>query len=511
MRDTLRMTEAEVSLECWIEQHGPLSPSAALLIGLDTLALASAMSPRQLAATIASLHPSRITRREGNGWRWTPGGETETSRSPRVGDHQIVERIGALLFYALTGEPVRDPLVGAPALRARLHSLRPDLASSIADLTVRATLVRHSHHRLTPSALARELRRPLAADGDGGTPRSVGTRLMVISALVGMAGLLWFAARPGDRLATHGLTRDETTLTDIYTEASETFAVIDEHTASLLLHQQLRRLWGPQVHPDDARLMSMAVHEAWVRTLARDFLTAEQLLSNAPRGFLREFGERHPYTRGARLALAAVLEKRGAISEAAALKADAERTTRELLEDARRLADVAPDVPIGPGVVAHMAPSVPEREGFRQAADGFEAPLTSVQRLVAGRSGWRLHVVAREACHVSVDVGAVPRRVTLKVAPMPDRSWQVDVAGVTPVVTLRQEPAPSVKLAIVAGAAGDLEAKLGETIRRSQIDTAGPLPDPPYALAFRGASAASACALVWMELAFPFGPTSQIP
>ena len=80
---------------------------------------------------------------------------------------------------------------------------------------------------------------------------------MVISALVGMAGLLWFAARPGDRLATHGLTRDETTLTDIYTEASETFAVIDEHTASLLLHQQLRRLWGPQVHPDDARLMSM--------------------------------------------------------------------------------------------------------------------------------------------------------------------------------------------------------------------------------------------------------------
>jgi hypothetical protein len=335
---------------------------------------------------------------------------------------------------------------------------------------------------------------------------------MVVSTLVVMASLLWFGARPIDGLATDGLTRDEVTLVDVHTEASESLAVIDEHTASLLLHQQLRRLWSARVEPADPRLVSIAVHEAWVRTLAGDFLTAEQLLNDAPRAFLREFGERHPYTRGARLALAAVLEKRGATREAAAaLRADAERTTRELLEDVRRAADVAPDLPIGPGVFAHMAPSVPEREGFRQTPDGFEAPLTSVQRLVAGRSGWRLHVIARDACHVSVDVGAVPRRVTLNVARAPDSSWQVDVAGVTPAVTLRQEPAPSASLAIVASATGDLEVKLGETIQRSQIEIAQRLPDPPYVLAFRGESAASACTLVWLEIPVPFGPGAEIP
>ena len=105
---------------------------------------------------------------------------------------------------------------------------------------------------------------------------------------------------------------------------------------------------------------------------------------------------------------------------------------RELLGDPSVLQD---GIPAAPGVVAHLAPNAPERQGFRRLADGrYITPLTSIQRLMSGRNGWRLHAIAVDACRTSVVVEDPPRQVVVNASRTADQKWQVHVDGARPVL-----------------------------------------------------------------------------
>jgi hypothetical protein len=300
---------------------------------------------------------------------------------------------------------------------------------------------------------------------------------------------------------------------DIAVETAQTFAMIDEHTAGIQQHQDIARLWRSRIAPDDARLAWNEAHEAWVRTLAGDRLTTEQLLEDKPSWLAAQLGEGHPYTRAVRLALAATLEARGARAEAASLRAQAERVTPDLLHGHGPPVDSGPgvggwwfldDAPVPPGVLAHVAPNAAEREGFRRGpGGGFVVPLTSIQRSVAARDGWRLHIVAAGTCRASFVAGTDPRLITVNATRSVDGDWQVRIAGTSPAITLSGAIAKTVDVSLVADATGDIEARLGDERARASLDMAADRAAPPYTLAFDGGSDEMACAVVWLEIPFP--------
>lgn len=492
-------------LDEWIAAHGALWPADAFVVALDICARASWLTDAELADVIGSLNAAGITRRQQGGWSWvpTPAG----SAAPSVPDTEVVERIGAILFYCLTAQPLAYPFEGEPALRARLRSLRPELPAVMADLTVEALSARRSAG-LTSAAFARALRQTLGIERQSATNRSRRSIGVFGSAAVALAvlGLLW-TARPGDdeRIGGHGLTRRETTLLDISNETAQTFALIDEHTAAIQLYQEIPRLWRTRVVPDDPRVAWNEAHEAWVRTVAGDRLTTEQLLENKPLWLAAQLGERHPYTRASRLALAATLDARGATAQAAALRVQAERATRDLFQDTGLAPDELDDGPVPPGVLAHVAPNDAEREGFRRRADGtFFVPVTSAQRLIAGRDGWRLHLVAAGRCRASFVAGADPRRITVNAARGSDGHWQVRIEGTTPAMTLNGAAAERLGISLAARGGGVVDARVGgRETQSAALDTAAAPPDPPYSLEFDGERGEPGCAVVWLEIAFP--------
>lgn len=357
---------------------------------------------------------------------------------------------------------------------------------------------------MTLSSFAADLRQALGMEHESERRRS--RRLLKLpgaAALVATMALgLWWTAAPGDtsRLETHGLTSEETVLLDVATESAESFALIDEHTAAIQHYQEIARWWQARVAPEDPRIAWNLAHEAWVRTLAGDRLTAEQLLNDAPGWMARELGDRHPYTRAVRLGLAATLEARGA-PEAASLRAQAEDATRALLQGTGDEPQRVNDVPAPPGVLAHVAPNPPEREGFRRAGEGrYFKPLTSMQRWNAGRQGWRLHIVAHGTCRASFVTGTAPRFVAVNAMRTADKSWRVRVEGTKPEMTLHATVAETVGVSLAANSSGPLRATVGgaKTLS-SSIDTTSPPPNPPYTFTFDGAG----CAVVWLEIPFP--------
>jgi hypothetical protein len=269
---------------------------------------------------------------------------------------------------------------------------------------------------------------------------------------------------------------------------------MDEHTAAIQEYQQIARWWSARIAPENPLVTWNSVHECWVRTLAGDRLTTEQLLAAAPSRLGATLGDLHPYTRAVRLELAATLEARGAIAEAGALRDQADQATRRLLGDT---SSVLEDVPAPPGVLAHLAPNAPEREGFRHASSSaFFTPLTSIQRMLAGRDGWRLHVIAEGPCRASAVTGNVPRLVSVSAARAADNSWDVRVEGTQPPLKLHRTAAEQVNVSLIADGSGTLQARLGRHIAQTSIAAGSAPPDPPYTLAFDGGSNGAGCALV---------------
>jgi hypothetical protein len=497
--------QGAIGLDEWVGKHGPLWPPAALVIALNICARTSRLTDAELGRLIGSLNMAGVTRREPGGWSWVPA--PAGSAAHTVPDTEVIERLGAILFHCLTGQALTYPFPDEQTLRKRLRSLRPELPAGVVDLTVEAVSARRGTG-LTLAAFARNLRQVFGVERLSGTRRSrrtmrlLGTATAVIAVSLGS----WWAVIPGDqeRLEANGLTRHETALLDVSSETAQTFALIDEHTAAVQQYQQIARLWGARVAPDDPRVAWNEAHEAWVRTLAGDRLTTEQLLQNKPSWLSAELGERHPYTRAVRLALAATLDARGATTEAASLRVHAERATRDLLEGTSRASDVSDKVPEPPGVLAHVAPNPPEREGFRRGPNGaFFVPLTSMQRWIIGRDGWRLHLVAAGACRASFIAGTNPRLIAVSAARAVDNSWQVRIEGTRPELTLHGAAAENIGVSLVANGTGAVQARLGDGAHLSSIDAATRPPDPPYTLAFKGGPGGMGCVVVWLEIPFP--------
>jgi hypothetical protein len=492
------------TLEEWISMHGPLWPAAALALALETGARASRLPEHELRRVIGSLNASAVTRRAHGGWSWMPI-PVGSAKAQTVTDAEIVERIGAMMFHALAGQPPSDPFASEHALRARLRTLRPDLSAALVDLSVHAIAVRQ-RERPSLATFVHDVRQVLGIE-HGSEHRDSRRRLTfagsAVVALVVVSGLWWtLASGLEDRLGTHGLSRRETVQVDVTAEAAETFALIDEHTAAIQLYRYLGQVWRARVSPDDPRMAWNVAHEAWVRTLAGDRFTAEQLLVDMPDWLARALGDGHPYTRAVRLALADTLNARGAVAEAALLRDQAAKATHDLLRDA---VEVPNEVPEPPGVIAHVASNRPEQEGFRAGTGGsFFAPMTSAGRWLAGRNGWRLHLVAEATCRATFVAGSVPRAVVAAASRAADGSWQIVIEGTAPALMLRRARTESIHVALAADATGTVQVRLGDQlVHRTVIDTTKALATPPYALAFDEAPAGRGCAVVWLEIPFP--------
>ena len=496
-----------VALGAWIDQHGPLSPASAFLLALQVCARVSRVSHRQLGRAVQALRITHVYRGARGEWVWTPALD-HASPSRVVTDTEIIERIGSLLWHSLTGQPVTDPYAGDDVLRTTMRALRPDVAAVLVDVVVRAVAARTRPPR-TLSAVAGDIRQALGLEA--AAPRrtwSRAPRLAASAAVALLAATAWTAGTTAsDRMEAHGLTHRETELMDVIEETAQGLAVIDEHTAAIQEFQGIGERLRTRIAPEDPRIVWNWAHEAWVRHLAGDRLTTEQLLTGAPDWLARDLGDAHPYTRAARLALAAVLDGRGAAAEATALRTRADAATRQLLK--QQVAAVLPGVPMAPGVVAHVFPNSPFPEGFRLDAGGrYFAPLTSVQRLNAEKFGWRLHIVARDTCDVAAVVGNQPRRVAAAVVRTAG-GWEMRIDGVTPALVLHGAPADTAVVSISANSSGDVTASSATENASGRLGPASSTLAPPHALTFEQGGRADACSVVWLEIPIPFAPTGR--
>lgn len=505
---TATVAARTIALDEWVAVHGPLWPAAALVVALKVCARASSMTDTELSRTIGSLNAASIVRDDAGGWSWLPRDTGSTTH--RVSDSDVIERIGALVCLSVTGQTPTYPFAGDAALRGTLRRLRPNLPAAIVALTVSALSARRSEV-VTLAAFARELRQAVGVEQRA--RRSPDRRRVVVGAaavaLVLSIGSGWAVSSQAGRQRPepNGLTKRENVLFDVSNETAQTLAIIDEHTAAIVQYQQILRLWRTRIAPGDPRLAWYESHEAWVRMLAGDRLSAEQLLQDKPAWLGAALGDGHPYTRTVRLALAATLDARGATFEATALRAAAERATRNLLQNTGLASSDLDSAPFPAGVHAHVSPNVAEREGFRRGPDGeWSVPLTSVERWLAAREGWRLHVVPAGPCRASVDLGGGPRVTTVTVVGEPDRRWQILTNGLRSTV-LPETAESAAGITIIVTSSGDLEGIVaGRRARLAENQATGTLPNPPHRLAFQGGPGGNACALVWLEIPFPSTP-----
>lgn len=493
-----------IGLDEWIRGHGPLAPAVVSLLALSICSHASRLDGRQLAAALDSIDPAYIRRTGGRDWTWTPTGSGQAVS--RADDPDVIWRIGLVMFYALTGCEPGLRSFGDQPLRATLRTMRPELPATMVDLVVRAltrdtvgvTLERFSKalEPLIGIERAHE-RRP--------SGRQLGALVIGTLAVVTCLCAWWLVARAGaERLLTHGLTTTETTTVDILADGAQTLALMDEQTAALDWYLDIERIWRQRLAPTDPRFGWLLAQSAWVRAMMNDRLTAEQLFSDKPDWLAAQLGVVHPYVRAARLQLATLVEARGQAVQASGLRAQAARDLSRLIEDETLVERVMGGEPTSAGVIAHVAPNAPEREGFYVGRDGgYAATLTSAQRWMAGEWGWRLHLRADGPCRASVVVGAAPRRVGVSVAQTGPSVWTIRVDGVVPPIVLSSKSGDALGAALVADRAGTATVTLaGGATASGALDLAGAAPRPPHAFAFSGGGR-TGCRVAWLEIPFP--------
>ena len=498
------------SLDRWVAANGPLWAPDALVIALQLCAHASRLDGTSLASVIDSLNPAGIVRRPQEGWSWVPAPATTASRT--ISDGEVIARVGAVLFYVLTGQVPAYQFESEHSLKARLRTLRPELPAHVVDVVARALMANQTSGLGLPS-FSQDLRQALGlARRPSGQARHMVTTLCLVGTL--LTAVLWFAwthtTSSREPATPRELTNMETTAFDIASETAQTLALIGEHTAAIQTYQRIGLLWSARIPLDDPRLAWNGMHDAWVRTLGGDRLTAEQLMERAPASLTRQLGETHPYVRVARLALADTLAARGELTRANSERTQAQLATHKLFLGADRDAIEFDRAPVPPGVIAHVAPNAPFREGFRKSTDGFAIPLTSAQRWIAGKNGWRLHVTAAGSCHASFVSGSDPRVVGVHVIRSVDGRWRFEVGGATNQTTLDAPVSGKVHVSVAMSATGVLTINAEHAgIRETNLEKASSVAVPPYSLAF---SDATSCEVVWLEILFPsearFAPTS---
>jgi hypothetical protein len=505
-----RGSGGEATLNDWVAQHGPLSSAVALLIALRACGRASRLTYSELAASVRSLDTSHIRRAKSEDWTWVPSRAARTSQT--ASDRDVIERLGALLFHCLAAASVPYPLPAEHELRTRIRTVRPDLPPPIVDLTVHAVLIREGSND-TLAEFARRVRYALGAERHSGgrvTPHVMTAAAACMAAVVTVSWLGLSRAPGADRLETHGLTSHETAVLDVAQEMAQTYAFMDEHTAAYDAYSQIARIWAARVSSPDPRIAWNEAGDAWVRALAGDRFTTEQELEGALSVLSTQLGDRHPYTRTVKLDLAATLVARRATAEAAAFRHEAEWSAGELLHGAGLTTSTLQELPVGPGVLAHVAPTPPEREGFRRGANGrFFAPLTTIQRWIADQKGWRLHLVVDGPCDTSLPAGPGPGLVTVRVVRVGAWIWRVQITGVDTPVALEAPGSERVGISLVTKDNRGLLINVGEAPPLQRVLTAsGPTAEPPYMLTFRNGPGGTGCRVVWLEIAFPFQPQS---
>lgn len=541
------LAPAVAHLDGWIAAHGPLSPPAAAVLGIDLCARAASMPDDELLAALPTLRTSAIRRTRDGQWRWEPATADPLATSIRPAsvsagreiprdnqapehkpfpkasrrhphrtrlDYDVVERIGAVLYEGVSGQPLQDRFPDEAGTRTALRRLRPDLPPAVVKLIARAASPRHVTVS-TIDRLARELRALLGVDEP--TSRTRVSRRVGLAALValGVALTLWGPGRGGSDLpGSNGLTPRETALHEVGLEQAHYLAVIDEHSLSLQELQDLERLLRARVPAQDPRTVFIAMAQAWVRFLRGDALTAEQLLVSAPSALDRTLGETHPYTRLAHQQLAAVQEARGATSDADQHRVAAARALEALITadpGLRRIGsslNPAANMPSPFSLLAHVAPSPPELEGFRQASADepgrYMVALTSTQRWLAGRDGWSLVVRADGTCRVSADFGRDARRIGVTIEPTLSGAWNVSMPGTSPPLDFQMPARSTASLLVSVASSGTVEATTGNGDRRqSAVDRSTDGPDPPYSLGFSSDPPSGGCQLVWWQLNEP--------
>jgi hypothetical protein len=487
-----------VTLEAWLDRHGPLSTRSALLLCLRILAQASQLGQEQLRRTIGSLAMPFIHRRAHEDWGWMPVPSTGSATAVHASD--IIERTGVVLFTCLTGLP---PAPGRTpdAVRSSLRLARPDLAAHVSEAVARMTTARTSAAPVTYESIADELRHLATVATPQHTTWERGLRWWTLALLTLVLTGWTLGRKPTDAdLEPGGLTHEAARAVTATNESVNTLALNDEHTASIQLLQVEEQTLRQLLTPEDPRVAWNGVRQAWVRTLAGDDLTAEQLLPNKLSWFDAQLGAGHPYGRAARLMLAAVLKKRGAAG-ADALEAEAAHAAAALLGDPERVQDLLHDLPSPSGVIAHVAPNAPEREGFaRNDGGAYRAQLTSTVLWIAGRDGWRLHMVATDQCRATMVVGTNPREITLGVERSGDR-WHATVSGTQRALSLSGDDRQALAVSLIGDPAG-VQLHLDESAVSAVLDPTAPAPIPPYALSFQGRTP-DACRVVWAEVPLP--------
>jgi hypothetical protein len=494
--------DEQIVLDEWLAAHGPLEVTSAYILALSLIRRVNQMKQAELGRSVASLSAASITREE-EGWTWNP--VSSGAVAVRVRDEDVVERIGFVLYHAISGEALIHLLPSEEAVRKRLREARPDLPANVGDLVIDAVLARQRGRQLPHFASG--LRGGLGVEPRNATSsqRRLAYWLSGVGAAVAVAILAWQFSNSRDVAGPRGLTADESRRVDGLVEAAQTFAVIGEHTAAYGRHDEASRLWRSRVSPDDPRLTWAATQNAWVRTLAGDRLTAEQVLNFARPRLAAALGEDHPYTRAARLSLAATIEARGGTSEVAALRAGANSSARSLLDVASLGDDLLPGVPVPPAVLAHVAPNDPIREGFRPGVAGEHwVPLTTMQRSLQD-AGWRLHVVAMGPCRASVAVGDPAREVVLEILLATNNGWTVRVDGLDRPLAASSAAGPRINVSLLGDGGGVGVHVAGANDGIARHVSANSSPAVPYGLRFVG-DPASGCEVVWLEIAFPSSP-----
>lgn len=493
---------AAVSLAAWLAAHGPLATPPTLTVVLQVCADASRLDSRELARSLASLDAAHLARDARRQWRWRPERVGLADRRPT--DNEVAGRIGALLFECLTAETLVDYMPAETVVRARLRERRPDLSQAVADLTARLASARGGA-RIALEDVAAEFRTALGArqPGSGLGPRR---RWVMGAAAVGLVAAtgLWAArgAETGAQLESHGLTADETVLADVTIESADFWTTAGEFILAFTHLEEVERLWRARVAPDDPRLAHLAVRQAWTRFARGDPITAEQYSIAAMVSLERGLGASHPYSRATRLHMGTLLAGRGASGPAEEQHAAARRAARAVLPEAFALALDGSSEPPAPGLLAHASPNAPEREGFRRRGNGsYAAPITSTGRRLAGRDGWRLHIVATGACEAAVDVGRDANRVRASMRRGGD-GWRLHVDGVQPIVDVRMDQWTEGRVAVSLDGSPEGTVRVlphGAEPLTVALDPEAAHP-PPHGLAFGGPDGGRECALVWWEV-----------
>jgi hypothetical protein len=493
-----------VTLADALAAHGPLGVGSALVVALGLCADASALGPDQLGRSIGSLATAQMARDRHGRWRWRPVPAGILDRRPT--DNEIASRVGAILFECLTASPLADYLPQPETVRARLRERRPDLAQAVVDLTARLASARIAGGQ-TLGGVAVDIRRAIGiTDAPGASWRESRWTLGAVATALVAAGLLAFALYPRAEaeLTSHGLTRDETTLDAVGTEASDRWTAVREFITAFDQQAELERRWRTRIPPGDPRLARIHFRQAWARLERGDLLTAEQRLTELLAPLERGLGPSHPYVRATQMNLATVLDGRGATAEAHEHRERAAAATRTLLGTVT--ADIGDPTggPPGPGVLAHVAPLAPELEWFqRRDEGGWYSPLTSTARWLAGERGWQLHVKANGECAATVDVGREPRRIGVSIR-RASMGSAVLVSGVRPAVNLQMSGPGVVLVSLDVTSEGHVHISStgGAEPRTSVIDTAV-VASPPYGMSFVAPEGDNGCPLVWWEVKPP--------